>query len=170
MRAVRLGLGFAVAGVAAAMTACGPGADDRDPRDRQGGPGAATWRLVADGAGHAAFLSRPGAAPDLVIWCRGDGRVTLRAHVFEAPARPPKLSLSTDAGSIAFEGARVQGGLRDVDRKLVEGATALTEETAAVLAAAARVDVTDGATTWRAAQADPQAVMAGFARDCLAGG
>lgn len=138
-----------------------------NPRDRTGAQAPPTWRIVAEGSAQAAFLARPGAAPDLVLWCRGDGRITLRAHVFDSPGATPDLVWDSPAGPVTFEAVRAQGGMRADDRKLVEGSTAATADTAARLAAARDgVAVRSGPVVWRAEGADPGAVMDGFTRRC----
>lgn len=152
--------------VAVLLAACGAG-DDGNPRDRTGSSGPPTWRIVADGAGSAAFLSRPGAAPDVVVWCRGDGRATVRAHVFERPADQPDLSLTTSGGIIVLEGVRRQGALRDGGRALVEGSVSMRDpKVQAVLAAASSTALTSRGVEWSAGNADPEGVMAGFAARC----
>jgi hypothetical protein len=148
------------------LIGCNPQSGD-NPRDRQGQPGATTWRIVADAQGQAAFLSKPGAAPDLVIWCRGDGLVTLRAHVFEAPANPPDLALKTDTGDILFQTVRNQGGMRATDRKLVEGQISASEpRVIAGLAALDEVKLRNGERVWSVSAADPQNVLPAFAAAC----
>jgi hypothetical protein len=150
--------------------ACTQAAAPGNPRDRVGADAPPTWRIVAEGGAQAAFLSRPGAAPDLVLWCRGDGRITLRAHVFERPEGAPTLIWDSPQGPVAFEAVRAQGGMREADRKLVEGSVAVTPGTLARLVAAKdSVLVRSGADSWQALQADPDQVMEGFTRACAAG-
>lgn len=171
---------WALAGIvllALAAGSCGPGAgggagdsrDAGDPRDRAGREGPSRWGVIArpDGTA-AAFLARPGAAPDLVLWCRGDGSATLRAHVFEEPAASPDLILDSPQGPVTFSAVRAQGGLRTGSSTLVEGAVDLTvADTRARLAAAtAAVTVRSGGTVWQAPAADPDAVMQAFVAGC----
>jgi hypothetical protein len=163
----------AAALLATALTAgaCGnPAGAPDNPRDREGAAAPPTWRIVAEGGAQAAFLSRPGAAPDLVLWCRGDGRITLRAHVFERPDAAPTLIWDSPQGAVAFEAVRAQGGMRADDRKLVEGSVAASADTLArLMAGKDTVLVRSGADSWQALQADPQGVMPGFTRACAAG-
>jgi hypothetical protein len=148
------------------LVACGPG-EAQDPRDRKGGDGPATWRLVDEAGRAAAFLSRPGAAPDLVVWCKGDGRVTLRAHVFETDAAATDLSLTTPGGALAFANVRRQGALRGDRPALIEGSADATRAAAqAVLAQAGQVSVASGGERFDFAGADPDGLLAGFAKGC----
>lgn len=163
----------ATALVALAAAGCQPAGsaagETGDPRDRAGGEGPSRWGVIArpDGTA-AAFLARPGAAPDLVLWCRGDGSATLRAHVFEDPAARPDLVLDSPRGAITFAGVRAQGGLRAGSSTLVEGAVDLTQADARARLAAATPNVTvrSGGTVWRAPDADPEAVMQAFVAGC----
>lgn len=165
MRALAAVLVLALAGCEA------PGGPD-DPRDRVGGDGPPTWRLVAQGAEQAAFLSRPGAAPDLVLWCRGDGVIRLRAHVFDRPGPAPGLVLVGPGGQIVFEGVRAQGAIRDGGRTLVEGAAPATPEAIAILTAGASapsVSAGPASPVWTTQEADPDAIIPGFAQGCAGG-
>jgi hypothetical protein len=151
----------------AALSACTPAGSRDDPRDRTGAAGVLTWRLVAQDGGQAAFLSRPGAAPDLVLWCRDTGMLTLRAHIFEAPSAQPDLLMTTKGGSIAFTNVRRQGGVRAGDRKLVEGSVMLTDATLpAVLNGAGNLTVTSGGMVYSAKQADPTGILPPFSAAC----
>jgi hypothetical protein len=150
-----------------ALCACSPSGSRDDPRDRTGADGALTWRVVAQADGQAAFLSRPGAAPDLVLWCRNTGQMTLRAHVFENPVAQPDLIMKTQGGSIAFTNVRRQGGVRAGDRKLVEGSVMLTDANLpAVLNGAGNLTVTSGGVVYSATQADPTGILPPFTAAC----
>jgi hypothetical protein len=151
------------------LTACSPSATSDDPRNRQGVAGDVTWRVVQDGDGQAAFLSRPGAAPDLVLWCRANGLLTLRAHIFEDPAPQPDLIMSTPGGTIAFDNVRRQGGVRAGDRKLVEGVVTLSDaKLPAILSGAADITVTSGADSYKAKNSDPNNALSAFSAACVA--
>lgn len=147
----------------------GAGGETGDPRDRTGAAGPSRWGVIArpDGTA-AAFLARPGAAPDLVLWCRGDGTATLRAHVFKDPAASPDLVLDSPQGAVTFTAVRAQGGLRAGSSTLVEGAVDLTvADTRARLAAATpEVTVRSSGTVWQAPAADPDGVMQAFVAGC----
>lgn len=157
-----------------AVAGCQPGGtgaagDGSDPRNRTGSEGPSRWGVIArpDGTA-AAFLARPGAAPDLVLWCRGDGTATLRAHVFTDPAPAPDLVLDSPSGPVTFTGVRAQGGLRAGSSTLVEGAVDLKAGDARARLAAATGDVTvrSGGVVWQAPAADPAAVMEAFVAGC----
>lgn len=171
-RTLRAGLAGVLLAVLA-LGACQPGGggsgDASDPRDRAGSEGPSRWGVIArpDGTA-AAFLARPGAAPDLVLWCRGDGTATLRAHVFEDPPASPDLILDSPQGPITFTGVRAQGGLRAGSSTLVEGAVDLTagDIRARLSAATASVTVRSSGTVWQAPDADPDAVMQTFVAGC----
>jgi hypothetical protein len=149
------------------IAACSPAGSDQDPRDRKGQEGALTWRAVAQADGQAAFLSRPGAAPDLVLWCNDSGLLTLRAHVFENPQATPDLKLQTDGGLIAFANVRRQGGVRETDRKLVEGNVALSDgKLPDILRGAANLTVTSGSADFTAKDTDPSNILPAFTQAC----
>lgn len=164
MRQVFLALGLC------ALGACLPQANKQNPRDRLGAAdGVVTWRAVAQADGHAAFLSRPGAAPDLVLWCRTRDEITLRAHVFITSRPNPDLKLDTKAGTMVFANVRRQGGVRVGDRILVEGTAPLNDPKAGpVLTAAGQLALTSGTETYRAAAADPNAILSRFVASCAA--
>ena len=148
--------------------ACSPAGIGDDPRNRKGVDGELSWRVVNDGDGQAAFLSRPGAAPDLVLWCRERGILTLRAHVFENPGSQPDLNLTTPGGTIALNNVRRQGGVRAGDRKLVEGAVAFNDlQVAPILKQAGNLSVTSGGIVFEARNTDPTNILPSFAAACL---
>jgi hypothetical protein len=151
------------------LSACSPAANDQNPRDRKGADGAMTWRIVAQADGQAAFLSRPGAAPDLVLWCNDGGLLTLRAHVFDDPKPQPDLILTTDGATAAFQNVRRQGGVRAGDRKLVEG-TLPTHDSKLplLLQGAGNVSVTSGGVEFSARNTDPKGVLPAFTQACAA--
>jgi hypothetical protein len=150
-----------------ALGACDPGDKDENPRDRIGSEGPISWRLVQQKAGAAAFLSRPGAAPDLVLWCDDQQRITLRAHVFPAPEAQPTLVLRTKAGHIAFREVRRQGGVRAGARKLVEGKIGLAEiGVAETILAASDFTLTSGDVDYRAQPVDRNQILPGFVTAC----
>jgi hypothetical protein len=150
-----------------ALCACSPAGSGDNPRDRKGETGALTWRVVAQPDGQAAFLSRPGAAPDLVLWCKDNGLMTLRAHVFENPAAQPDLVMNTDGGSITFQNVRRQGGVRAGDRKLVEGSVITADgKFPEALRGAVNLQVSSGGVTYNAKDADPTGVLPAFAAAC----
>jgi hypothetical protein len=151
------------------VVACSPASNDQDPRDRLGQEGALTWRAVAQADGQAAFLSRPGAAPDLVLWCNDTGLLTLRAHVFENPKAKPDLNMQTDGGMIAFANVRRQGGVRETDRKLVEGNVTMSDlKLPAVLRGAANLTVSSGGVDFTAKGSDPSNILPAFTDACTA--
>jgi hypothetical protein len=151
------------------LASCSPATPGDNPRDRKGAEGALTWRAVSDADGQAAFLSRPGAAPDLVLWCRNNGLLTLRAHIFVAPEAQPNLILVTDGGILKFENVRRQGGVRAGDRKLVEGAVSVEDTWLQVtLSQAANLKVTSGDETFEAKNADPTNILPAFSMACAA--
>ena len=151
----------------AVLGACDPGDTDQNPRDRVGSGGPLSWRLVEQNKGAAAFLSRPGGAPDLVLWCDGKGQVTLRAHVFANPNPNPDLMLKTSGGQIGFEQVRRQGGVRASDRKLVEGQISLdrTGVTATILAAS-DLTLTSGGVDYKGVPGDRDGVLPAFVTAC----
>ncbi|WP_085340155.1 hypothetical protein [Aquidulcibacter paucihalophilus] len=158
---------FALCFLACALGACDPGDRDQNPRDRVGTEGPLSWRLVAQPSGAAAFLSRPGAAPDLVLWCDDRQRITLRAHVFKAPSAQPDLVLTTKAGRIVFQEVRRQGGVREADRKLVEGKIALADTGVAdAILAASDFTLTSGDVDYRAQPVDRDQVLPAFVTAC----
>jgi hypothetical protein len=150
---------------------CTPEATPGDPRARTGSEGPATWRLVAEGAGRAAFLSRPGAAPDLVLWCRGDATLTARAHGPARPDAPADLALITAAGTVRFTNVRRQGGLNDPARALTEGMVRLDPGVIATLGGAqtGKLTIVREGNTSLYPDADPDQVLEGFLAACLAG-
>jgi len=153
--------------LACALGACDPGDKDQNPRDRVGSDGPLSWRLVQQKAGAAAFLSRPGAAPDLVLWCDAQQLVTLRAHIFPAPSAQPTLVLTTKAGRIAFRDVRRQGGVRVGDRKLVEGKIGLAETgVAETILAASDFTLTSGDVDYRAQPVDRDQILPAFVTAC----
>ncbi|MCA3695062.1 hypothetical protein [Aquidulcibacter sp.] len=150
-----------------ALGACDPGDQDQNPRDRVGSDGPLSWRLVEQKSGAAAFLSRPGAAPDLVLWCDDQQRITLRAHVFPAPSAQPNLVLTTKAGRIAFQEVRRQGGVRAGDRKLVEGKIGLVEKgVVETILAASDFTLTSGDVDYRAQPVDRDPILPAFVTAC----
>jgi len=150
-----------------ALGACDPGDQDQNPRDRVGSDGPLSWRLVEQKSGAAAFLSRPGAAPDLVLWCDDQQRITLRAHVFPAPSAQPNLVLTTKAGRIAFQEVRRQGGVRAGDRKLVEGKIGLVEKgVVETILAASDFTLTSGDVDYRAQPVDRDQTLPAFVTAC----
>jgi hypothetical protein len=151
-----------------ALCACLPQANKQDPRDRLGAPdGVVTWRAVAQVDGHAAFLSRPGSAPDLVLWCRDSREITLRAHVFVTSVPNPDLTLSTKGGTMVFTSVRRQGGVRAGDRILVEGTGPLDDpKIGPLLGGAGELALTSGTETYRANAADPNTILPGFVAAC----
>lgn len=147
--------------------ACSPQGSDQNPRNRQRNEGALTWRAVTQTDGQAAFLSRPGAAPDIVLWCRDGENLVLRAHIFESPAQRPNLSIKTKGGSVVFTDVRRQGGVRDGDRKLVEGTTSLAgPKVYAVLIAANQFALQSGEDIYQVDNADPAGILTGFVARC----
>jgi hypothetical protein len=154
----------------AALCACSPSADKSDPRDRKGdNQGAPIWGVVRQSDGIAAFLARPGSAPDLVLWCRNNAQMILRAHVFEKPSDPPDLRLSTTLASGLFDNVRKQGGIRDGDRTLVEGMGMLPDpKFQTLIRGVDHVEARSGTETYIATHADPNQVMPGFVTACLA--
>ena len=153
--------------LALTSVACSPAGSDQNPRDRQGNEGALTWRAVSQSDGQAAFLSRPGAAPDVVLWCRDGEHVVLRAHVFEAPSPQPDLRLTTSTGTVVFTSVRRQGGVRDGDRKLVEGTTSLADpKVQAVLVSANQFALQSGEDKYEVDNADPAGILASFVGIC----
>jgi hypothetical protein len=161
---------FSIVALGLLATACSPAETGDNPRDRKGGGGQAAWYVVAQDEGHAAFLAKPGTAPDLVLWCRNDGFMTLRAHVFDAPSANPNLTMTTSGGTLAFTQVRRQGGVRAGDRKLVEGRVALTDPSvAAIVQGAAKVTVTSGSETFAVQDADPNTQLPPFAQACASG-
>ncbi len=158
---------FASCLLVCALSACDPGDTDQNPRDRIGSEGPLSWRLVEQKAGAAAFLSRPGAAPDLVLWCDDQQLVTLRAHVFPAPEARPTLVLTTKAGRIAFREVRRQGGVRAGDRKLVEGKIGLADiGVAEAILAASDFTLTSGDVDYRAQPVDRDQILPAFVTAC----
>jgi hypothetical protein len=150
-----------------ALGACDPGDKDQNPRDRIGSDGPLSWRLVEQQSGAAAFLSRPGAAPDLVLWCDDQQRLTLRAHVFPAPSAQANLVLQTKAGRIAFQEVRRQGGVREGDRKLVEGKIGLVEKgVVETILAATDFTLTSGDVDYRAQPVDRDQILPAFVTAC----
>ena len=157
-----------ILGVLVLLSACSPAGIGNNPRDRKGADGKLSWRVVDQDGGQAAFLSRPGAAPDLVLWCRNTGSMTLRAHIFEEPSAQPDLIMSTDGGVIAFTSVRRQGGVRAGDRQLVEGSIILTDAAVpAILSGAVNIKVTSGGVDYRASDTDPMGVLPAFTAACL---
>jgi hypothetical protein len=152
------------------VAACSPSAQDGNPRDRVGDvAGKATWGVVRQGDGLAAFLARPGTAPDLVVWCRSNQEISLRAHVFQAPSANPDLSLTTSSGSLTFDNVRRQGGVRKGDRILVEGFATLTDpKVGQTLKLLNSFRLTSGSETYQAENADPNAVVGTFVAACQA--
>jgi hypothetical protein len=150
------------------LSACSPQGSKQDPRDRKSDmEGAVTWRVVTQSDGLAAFLARPGNAPDLVLWCRNKDEITLRAHVFEAPNANPDLQLDTRGGSMVFTNVRRQGGVRAGDRVLVEGTGALQDpKIAPLLQGADQLALKSGQEIYRAENADKDKVMLGFVAAC----
>jgi hypothetical protein len=158
---------FLALAAVALVCACSPAGQGDNPRDREGSLGAVTWRVVSQPDGQAAFLSRPGAAPDLVLWCRDTGQITLRAHVFDKPADKPDLLLETQGGTIAFANVRRQGGLRSNDRKLVEGSvTSADGKLPAILLAAGNLKVISGVVVYQATDTDPTGILPAFTQAC----
>jgi hypothetical protein len=152
---------------ALALCACSQAGSSDDPRAREGETGPLTWRIVSQTDGQAAFLSRPGAAPDLVLWCRSDGQVTLRAHVFESPTANPDLTLDTDGGTVAFQNVRRQGGVRETDRKLVEGSVISSDgKLPQVLMGATNLTLRSGDVSYRAENTDSSGVLPAFTAAC----
>jgi hypothetical protein len=161
----------AISSVALALVCgCSPSGGQNDPRDRAGAnTGPVAWRVVAQGDGHAAFLSRPGTAPDIVLWCRNRDEITLRAHVFDMPAANPDLKLEAGGGNLIFPQVRRQGGVRSGDRILVEGTAPMNDaKVAALLSATNSLVLSSGAETFRAVNADPANVMPDFVVACQA--
>ena len=153
--------------LACALGACDPGDKDQNPRDRVGTDGPLSWRLVQQKSGAAAFLSRPGAAPDLVLWCDDQQRITLRAHVFPAPSAQPTLVLTTKAGRVVFQEVRRQGGVRAGDRKLVEGKIGLAEiGVAETILVASDFTLTSGDVDYRAQPVDRGQILPAFVAAC----
>jgi hypothetical protein len=147
------------------IAACSPQGQGQDPESAS--QGAVAWRVVAQSGGHAAFLSGPGSAPDLVLWCRNKDEITLRAHVFKAPDANPDLKLETAGGAMVFTNVRRQGGVRAGDRTLVEGTGALHDrKIAPLLEATDQLALKSGRETYHALNADPNKVMAGFVAAC----
>jgi hypothetical protein len=162
---MRAALALVMSGVM--LGACSPASNDQNPRDRKGAQGALTWRIVAQADGQAAFLSRPGAAPDLVLWCKDNGLLTLRAHVFEDPKPQPDLTLTTDGATAAFQNVRRQGGVRDGDRKLVEGTIPSSDgKLSLLLSGATNLTVKSGGVEFSARNTDPNTVLPAFTQAC----
>lgn len=165
----RFNVGFA--SLAVLLGACSPAGDPANPRDRAGSEGPSTWRLVAGGEGQAAFLSKPGAAPDIVLWCRGDGAMTVRVHVFKRDRAVTTLALSGKDGEKSLElgEARIQGAVRDDGAMLAEVSVSLDQPKAdriGQLLANVRLSPGDGE-AWEAPKADPDRVLAGFLKACV---
>jgi hypothetical protein len=149
------------------LAACSQAGSDQNPRDRKGVEGALTWRAVNQADSQAAFLSRPGAAPDVVLWCRDDAKIVLRAHVFETPAPQPDLSLTTKGGMMVFADVRRQGGVRAGDRKLVEGSASLMDpKVQAVLTAADQFVLQTGEDKYQVQDSDPNGILVPFITNC----
>ena len=149
------------------LAACSPQGDQQNPRDRQGVDGALTWRLVSQSDSQAAFLSRPGAAPDIVLWCRDGAKIVLRAHIFDTPAPRPDLQITTTGGVLVLTDVRRQGGVRAGDRQLVEGSGAISDpRVRAVLIAADNFVLKSGADTYQVESADPAGILEGFITSC----
>jgi hypothetical protein len=165
---MRAQFGFVIALLCVA--ACTPASEDGNPRNRAGDVDAdATWGVVRQGDGLAAFLSRPGAAPDVVFWCRDNNEMIARVHVFQAPTNTPDLSLTTGSGGLVFTKVRRQGGVREGDRVLVEGFADLKDpKINAVIAGSDQVTLRSGTETYEAKGADVDKVMAGFIASCQA--
>ncbi|GIU67379.1 hypothetical protein [Candidatus Phycosocius spiralis] len=151
----------------AALGACDLGDAYQDPRDRGRSGGTLSWRLVEQQGGAAVFLARPGAAPDLVLWCDGNGEVTLRAHVFANPKPNPDLILKTSGGQIRFEQVRRQGGMRASDRKLVEGQIGLDRSgVAATILAASDLTLMSGEVVYQSVSGHSANVLPVFMKAC----
>jgi hypothetical protein len=149
------------------LCACTPAGSDDNPRDRKGNAGALTWRSVSQTDGQAAFLSRPGAAPDIVIWCRMGSRPKLRAHIFEHPSPQPNMTMTSRAGTFSFVEVRRQGGVRKGDRTLVEGDIAIDDTKAlAVLKAANQFVLQSGDETYDVKDTDPDNILSGVIEKC----
>jgi hypothetical protein len=149
------------------LSACSQADGDQNPRNRKGGEGTLTWRAVNQADGQAAFLSRPGAAPDVVLWCKDGAKIVIRAHVFENPASQPDLRLTTQGGVMVFENVRRQGGVRDGDRQLVEGSAGLKDpKILAVLAAADQFVLQAGGDKYEVQASDPNRILAPFVAAC----
>jgi hypothetical protein len=153
------------------LSACSQANDPANPRDRAGSEGPSTWRLVAGGEGQAAFLSKPGAAPDIVLWCRGDGAMTVRAHVFKRDMAVTTLALVGKDGEKSLElgQARIQGAVRDDGAMLAEVSLSLDQQKAERMnQLLANVRLSPGAgEAWQAPKADPERVLAGFLKACV---
>jgi hypothetical protein len=164
-----IGVGFAC--LAVFLGACSQAEDPANPRDRAGSDGPSTWRLVAGGEGQAAFLSKPGAAPDIVLWCRGDGAMTVRVHVFKRDRAVTTLALSGKDGEKSLElgEARIQGAVRDDGAMLAEVSLNLDQPKADRIGQLlANVRLSPGAgEVWEAPKADPDRVLAGFLKACV---
>lgn len=151
------------------LSACTPAGSRDDPRDRKGDVAAApVWGVVRQTDGIAAFLARPGSAPDLVLWCRNNAEMTLRAHVFQSPPEEAGLFMVTPLARDIFLSVRQQGGVRKGDRTLVEGVGRLPDPNfQTMIAGADKVELRSGTETYRADKADPNKVMPGFVSACL---
>jgi hypothetical protein len=163
-------LGLILCGIALTV-ACTPETPD-DPRARTGLEGPTTWRLVAGGEGQAAFLSRPGAAPDIVLWCRGDNSLTVRAHVFKRAQAVRELTLLDKAGNpgMALGNARIQGAVRDDGAMLAEtNLTIDATKVSALVGYLSTVRLSGGKpdVMWQADKTDPQTVLEPFLKSCL---
>jgi hypothetical protein len=158
---------LAWAGILVVLCACGPSTDTKDPRARQGSGGALAWRHLSQIDGQAAFLARPGRAPDLVLWCRDRQSLTLRAHGFKNVSARPDLQLTSAAGVVLFEDVRAQGGVRVNDRKLVEGRLALSPTHRAIVGkASAGLTLQSGTEIYRAHTPDSATALEQFLSAC----
>ncbi|MEN9855533.1 MAG: hypothetical protein RLZZ157_659 [Pseudomonadota bacterium] len=151
-----------------ALAACGQGNAVQDPRARAGQGGDLAWRVLAQSDGQAAFLARPGAAPDVVLWCRGGKSLTLRAHVFQRTGGQPNLRLVSSAGTAELENVRAQGGVRAGDRQLVEGRLSLTPNNRNILAkASTAMTLTSGQQTYSTQTPTTPDALPQFLRACV---
>jgi hypothetical protein len=152
--------------------ACSPASGPADPRARAGADGPTTWRLVSGAEGQAAFLSRPGAAPDIVLWCRGDGQLTVRVHVFKRDQAVTELALLDKSGAVGTNlgPARIQGAVRDDGAMLAEASTRVAASELATLAGYLTTMRLSGGgpdLVWRASKTDPSGVLEPFLKTCL---
>jgi hypothetical protein len=108
----------------------------------------------------------------VVLWCRGDGQLTVRVHVFKRDQNITSLALLDKAGAIGTNlgPARIQGAVRDDGAMLAEAAIRLEADKLETLAGQlATVRLSGGGPdlVWRASKTDPTGVLQPFLKACL---